>query len=120
MRTRDIPESLGPGPIGLKNLVAMTASRRRPLERLASEDLGLAAAVRISRVEEIDARVKRQIDDPLGLLLVGAVAKGHGTKANFRYFEAGAAHSAVFHCSFLVVGFRRTTVLFVTPAVYDK
>ena len=34
--TRDMPESLGPGPIGLKNLVATTAWRRFPLSALPS------------------------------------------------------------------------------------
>ena len=36
MCTRDMPESLMPPPIGLKNLVATTASRRRPASALPS------------------------------------------------------------------------------------
>ena len=91
------PRVVGARAHGVEELGGNDRVAAAALERLASDDLGLATAIRIGCVEEIDARVKRQIDDPLGLPLVGAVAKGHGAKANFRYFEAGAAHSAIFH-----------------------
>ena len=95
--TRDMPESLGPGPMGLKNLVAITWSRRASLKGAAEVLLREAPGVGVGRVEEVHAPVDGQVHNAARLLLVGAVAEGHGAQADLGELEAGAAHAVVFH-----------------------
>ena len=92
-----MPESLGLGPMGLKNLVATTASRRRPLQRLAQNQFGAARCVGVGRVKEVDAGIEGQVDDALSFSFVRGMAEGHRAQADFRHFQTGAAHTSVLH-----------------------
>ena len=68
MCLRESPPPFGPGVIGMKTLVAITASsRRRNLRTQASgRDLARAVGVDVGGVEEVDARLDRGADDRLG------------------------------------------------------
>ena len=58
--SRDIPESLGPVPIGLKNLVATTGVVAAPLEGLAEQHLRLPLPVGVAVSKKLTRRRRRR------------------------------------------------------------
>jgi hypothetical protein len=76
-------------------------------DRLAHEDLVLAYAVHVGRVQEIDPQFQRAVDcgDGLGLV-AGAVelAHAHAAQAQGRNGQSLSAKTPLFHKTLLIVG----------------
>ena len=89
-----MPESFGRLPIGLKTFEAMTASPPPTLQRLAQHRLRHAADIGIGGVEEIDAGIECRADHAARLVLVGAVAEGHGAEADLRNLKSDSYRAA--------------------------
>src|SRR5205823_4415565 len=78
---------------------------REILDRAAEDFLAVAERIAVRRVEEIDARFERLLDEGPALLLGEApgmiaeiaAAVAHAAEANARDIEAGAAELDIFH-----------------------
>ena len=89
------------------------------LQRLPGDLFRAAGRVHVGGVDEIDARVERAADDPLGLVLLQAAdlaphaffaaAEGHGAEAELGDEEAGAAEGIELH-AMTSKGMRRANV----------
>ncbi len=68
-------------------------------QRLAHDLLGLAERIDIGRVDEVDPRIERAVDDADGLVMVGRSPgpEHHGAQTERAYFDTGAAERAKFH-----------------------
>ena len=71
-------------------------------ERLADDLLGLALAVDVGGVDEVDPGVQRGVDDPDGLVVVSVAprAEHHRAQAELADRNAGASELAMFHIGF--------------------
>ena len=62
MWVRESPASLGPSPIGKRTLVASVMRSRRPLIALPTISSEAPCGVHVGGVDELDARVEREVD----------------------------------------------------------
>jgi hypothetical protein len=70
-----------------------------PLESLADDLLGFAVAVHVGRVDEVDPRIDRLVDDSHAVLVVGIShpTEHHRAQAIGADLDAGSAQCAVLH-----------------------
>jgi hypothetical protein len=72
-------------------------------QRLADDLLGLAAAIDVGRVDEIDAGVERSVDDPDALVVIGVAgrvgsrSKHHRAEAERTYLHSCASKRSIVH-----------------------
>jgi hypothetical protein len=70
-----------------------------PLQCLAHDLLGLARAVAICGVDEVDAGIQSFVDDAYAILVVGIAypSEHHGAQAVGAHLDAGSSERTVLH-----------------------
>ena len=78
------------------------------LERATDDPFALAGVVDVRRVDEIDARLERAVNDADRVFGAGRSPEIHSPQAQRRDLDAGASQHTVFHSKFHLQEFRNS------------